>query len=144
MPESLDRIAEQLIAAMTPEARRGMLRAVIGGSDFWFTESDRAIADIFEARRPEFGPAPTTVRGFRIRLSLSGTKPPVWRRLAVPGDLTLDKLHTVIQAAMGWMDSHLHSFRADSDPRAPAFLTRYDIDEDGEDGVDETTPPSTR
>src|SRR4029077_4994020 len=35
----------------------------------------------------------------------------IWRRLLVPSDLTLAKLHDVIQVAMGWHDAHLHEFR---------------------------------
>jgi hypothetical protein len=36
--------------------------------------------------------------------------PTVWRRIAVPATIRLPKLHDVIQAAMGWTDSHLHEF----------------------------------
>ncbi|HEV7186048.1 MAG TPA: hypothetical protein VGN33_16270, partial [Leifsonia sp.] len=51
---------------------------------------------------PSLGPVPAASRGFGVRLELRGSKPPVWRRLVVPGDLTLPRLHDVIQAAMGW------------------------------------------
>jgi hypothetical protein len=37
----------------------------------------------------------------------------VWRRVLVPGGYTLDRLHRVIQYAMGWQDLHLHSFDID-------------------------------
>lgn len=47
---------------------------------------------------------------YQIRVELRRTKPPVWRRLAVPGDITLGDLHQVIQIAMGWMNCHLHQF----------------------------------
>ena len=47
----------------------------------------------------------------QLKLSLRGvSKPPVWRRLLVPADLRLDRLHDVIQTAMGWTDTHLHVF----------------------------------
>ncbi|MFN2496508.1 MAG: plasmid pRiA4b ORF-3 family protein [Pseudonocardiaceae bacterium] len=36
--------------------------------------------------------------------------PPVWRRLLIPATMPLARLHKVIQAAMGWRDSHLHCF----------------------------------
>jgi hypothetical protein len=48
---------------------------------------------------------------YQIKVTLLGTKPPIWRRLLVPAGLTLEQLHHVVQAAMGWQDSHLHSFR---------------------------------
>jgi hypothetical protein len=38
------------------------------------------------------------------------TEPPVWRRLLIPATMPLRQLHDVIQAAMGWQDSHLHCF----------------------------------
>lgn len=45
-----------------------------------------------------------------LRITLRETKPPIWRRVAVPADITLGQLHEVIQIAMGWTDSHLHQF----------------------------------
>jgi hypothetical protein len=48
---------------------------------------------------------------YEIKVQLRGvTKPPVWRRLQVPADLSLGQLHEVIQAVMGWDNSHLHVF----------------------------------
>lgn len=47
---------------------------------------------------------------YQIKVTLKGSKPPIWRRLLVPSDITLAKLHHVIQAAMGWWDAHLHQF----------------------------------
>lgn len=46
----------------------------------------------------------------QLKVTLRGTKPPVWRRLLMPGRMTLGDLHQAIQAAMGWDDSHLHAF----------------------------------
>ena len=39
--------------------------------------------------------------------------PEVWRRVLVPGGYTLDRVHRVIQHAMGWSNYHLHSFDID-------------------------------
>jgi hypothetical protein len=39
--------------------------------------------------------------------------PPVWRRLQVSAGIRLDRLHSIIQAAMGWEDYHLHHFTVD-------------------------------
>jgi hypothetical protein len=47
----------------------------------------------------------------RLRITLEEVRPVVWRRLLVPGSVRLVKLHTMIQASMGWTDSHLHAFR---------------------------------
>lgn len=50
---------------------------------------------------------------YQIKVVLNGAKPPIWRRLLVPSNLTLGRFHTVLQVAMGWTDSHLHQFIAD-------------------------------
>jgi len=52
----------------------------------------------------------TTTRIFQLKIQLRRVRPPVWRRVLVPGEITLAELHDVIQAAMGWTDSHLHLF----------------------------------
>jgi hypothetical protein len=49
---------------------------------------------------------------YGIKVTLLGTKPPIWRRLLVPASMTLAKLHDVLQTAMGWHDCHMHEFRA--------------------------------
>ena len=45
-----------------------------------------------------------------LKVMLHGTQPPVWRRLLIPGEMTLSDLHQAIQAAMGWDGGHLHAF----------------------------------
>lgn len=47
---------------------------------------------------------------WEIEISLSDIKPRIWRRFAVPGNITLANLHQVIQDVMGWTNSHLHEF----------------------------------
>ncbi|MEP7161373.1 MAG: plasmid pRiA4b ORF-3 family protein [Dermatophilaceae bacterium] len=46
----------------------------------------------------------------RVRVDIDEATPPIWRRLDLAGDLTLTQVHTVLQAAFGWFDYHLHSF----------------------------------
>jgi hypothetical protein len=48
--------------------------------------------------------------GIQLKVSLRGSKPPIWRRLLVPGNCTLTELHFTIQQSMGWSDRHLHGF----------------------------------
>ncbi|MGH3327448.1 MAG: plasmid pRiA4b ORF-3 family protein [Streptomycetales bacterium] len=64
--------------------------------------------------RPGHETAPGDRSTYQIKVSLRGTKPPVWRRLRVPGRLTLARLHEVLQVAMGWEESHLHAFEVGS------------------------------
>jgi hypothetical protein len=72
---------------------------------------------------------------FQLRVVLNGSKPPIWRKLAVRSDIVLAELHEVIQIAMGWTDSHLHQFRLrdkDLKPSPQEIARRFqqgDIDE---------------
>jgi hypothetical protein len=45
-----------------------------------------------------------------IKIRLQESEPAIWRRVAVTDDISLERLHDVIQAAMGWFDCHLHEF----------------------------------
>jgi hypothetical protein len=45
-------------------------------------------------------------------IMLMETDPPIWRRLRISGDTTLARLDRIIQVAMGWTNSHLHTFTA--------------------------------
>jgi hypothetical protein len=47
---------------------------------------------------------------YQVKVTLEGSKPPIWRRLLLPADLNLGDLHYILQIAMGWTDSHLHQF----------------------------------
>jgi Plasmid pRiA4b ORF-3-like protein len=47
----------------------------------------------------------------RLKIVLTNTEPPIWRRVEVPAETTLKQLHAVIQAVMGWDDDHLHQFQ---------------------------------
>jgi hypothetical protein len=46
--------------------------------------------------------------------------PPVWRQVVIPAGYTLDRVHGVIQGAMGWQNSHLHMFRITGRDYGPA------------------------
>lgn len=57
---------------------------------------------------PSRGSGPSRV--FQLKVTLKGTKPPIWRRVLVESSATLDQLHEVIQAAFGWWNYHLYEF----------------------------------
>jgi hypothetical protein len=48
----------------------------------------------------------------RMKVTLSGSRPPIWRRLEVPSATTLRDLHGVLQAAFGWEDYHMWVFES--------------------------------
>src|SRR4051812_32768568 len=60
-----------------------------------------------------------------LKVTLRGTKPPIWRRLVMPGTMTLGDLHQAIQAAMGWHDGHLHAFTIGGEQ----FGDRHSVDD---------------
>jgi len=47
---------------------------------------------------------------YQIKVTLLGSEPPIWRRIHVTNDTSLQKFHKILQAAMGWTNSHLHQF----------------------------------
>jgi hypothetical protein len=47
---------------------------------------------------------------YQLKVTLKNSKPPIWRRILVPENVTLGTLHTIIQAAMGWDNYHQHEF----------------------------------
>jgi hypothetical protein len=47
----------------------------------------------------------------RLKITLDDVEPTVMRRIDVPFDIRLDRLHLVLQAAFGWTNSHLYEFR---------------------------------
>ena len=48
----------------------------------------------------------------RLKVTLKDVEPEVMRQLDLPLKIRLDRLHLVLQAAMGWTDSHLYEFTA--------------------------------
>jgi hypothetical protein len=48
----------------------------------------------------------------RLKVTLDDVEPKVVRRIEVPIDIKLDRLHLTLQAALGWTNSHLYEIRA--------------------------------
>ncbi len=47
---------------------------------------------------------------YQLRIALKHIRPPIWRRVLVPGDVSLYTLHEVIQAVIPWQSYHLYMF----------------------------------
>ncbi|WP_072806914.1 plasmid pRiA4b ORF-3 family protein [Rhodococcoides yunnanense] len=70
---------------------------------------------------------------FVLDVSLENVDTPVWRRIRVRSDLLLPELHSVLQKAMGWNDTHPHAFSV----RAGGSTRRFEMQEmldGGDDG----------
>jgi hypothetical protein len=58
--------------------------------------------------------APRSPRSIlRLRATLVGSDPEIWRTVDVDATLTLAELHDVLQICFGWQDSHLHRWTED-------------------------------
>jgi hypothetical protein len=62
-------------------------------------------------------PARRSRRILRLRASIIGIEPEIWRTIDVDDSLSLAQLHMVLQVAFNWFGSHLHRFSED-DPWA--------------------------
>lgn len=71
--------------------------------------------------------ASSPIEIYELEITLLDIEPRIWRRFAVQGNVTLARLHDVIQAVMGWTDSHLHEFIV-GENRYTAFYPNMDWD----------------
>jgi hypothetical protein len=115
-----------------PESPADLIRrltAEISSSPPETTADPPDLAASQSRRRPR---RPDVVR-YRVRVDLSGTKPPLWRRLELASGLFLDEVHEILQVAFGWTDSHLHQFGSGPryySPETEYYLCPYQVEED--------------
>lgn len=69
-----------------------------------------------------------------VHVSLIDSEPLIWRRLEVDSRMDLRSMHRVLQACLGWTDSHLHEFTSVRFP--DRMLADSEVDE-GEAGTPE-------
>lgn len=74
---------------------------------------------------------------YQLKITLLETKPPIWRRILVESEVTLAKLSTVINAAMGWAGYHIHEFQVGKDVWGPP------LDDDEDFGIEMKDHAST-
>ncbi|KRA96798.1 hypothetical protein ASD83_17155 [Devosia sp. Root685] len=75
-------------------------------------------------------------KALQVTISLDDVKPRVWRRLLVPLDWDLEKLHLAIQAAFNWCNSHLSQFEIDDVVYGDRALLDDDgFEDEGEEGI---------
>ena len=61
---------------------------------------------------------------YQLKVTLLDTSPPVWRRFLAPAEVSLDRLHLMLQQVMGWENYHLYRFQI-----ASAEYSELDDDE---------------
>lgn len=52
------------------------------------------------------------MKNYQLSVKLLEIEPPIWRRLVVPGTVSLAKLHNILQKVMGWENYHIYLFKA--------------------------------
>lgn len=50
-------------------------------------------------------------RIYQLKLTLTDSAPPIWRRLLVGGNTSLGELHEIVQIAMGWKNLSKYHYR---------------------------------
>jgi hypothetical protein len=55
-------------------------------------------------------PLPRSTPIYQLKVTLKETKPPIWRRVLVPANVTMRRLHDILQVVMPWQDMHLYMF----------------------------------
>jgi len=106
-PRAPDQIRDSALTAALVHSRVAHMSASVASAP------DSASSGRTNLSSASSNTSPTAVSAagiWQIKITLSRTKPPIWRRLEVPGDLDLGTLHRAIQGAFGWWDSHLHVF----------------------------------
>lgn len=88
-----------------------------------------------EEDEPQFQ-VPSSGPVLQLKLNLKGAKPPIWRRVQVPAELSLSALHQIIQGAFEWTDYHLHEFQL-SDAQATGLPTVPDPFDSHSSSLDE-------
>ena len=124
------------VAGLSKDEFTALAQQVTSGA---FSVGLASLGDLGSRNREiDLDPPPQESNLLTLTIELRGSKPRIWRRLSLRGDLTLDVVRTVFQAVMGWSDSHLHRFQPGNGHRydEPYFVTACD-EEDGEQGTRE-------
>ena len=77
------------------------------------------------------------IPGYQLKLALPFSDPLIWRRIQVPGQMTLADMHRVIQICMGWQDTEAHQFLVGKIFYQPGFgIEDYIKEVNAKGGVD--------
>ena len=121
---------EQAIADASAHEIEDLLGALLG---FGAAQMPSPAAPLSRRR-----PARADVATYRIRVDLKHASPPIWRRLELRSDLTLEAVHAALQAAFGWWDYHLHRFALGTSVYgwdAEVFLCPAEVEEGDSSGA---------
>lgn len=119
----------EITAGLEPDQLHSLLGDLMGAASLHARHSSR-----LDLRRP----VPAAPQILTVRVDLQHATPPIWRRLELRSDLSLENVHDVLQTAFDWAGYHLWRFSAGGgpfDPRSQLFLCEFDVDEGEDEGV---------
>jgi hypothetical protein len=127
--KELEQMGEEVDTSLSyaPAADRKRLNAVLDKIDDILVSLDE---EHLEEKRRKAGTKSGTI--YQLKVTLKEVDPPVWRRIQVP-DCTLGQFHEVLQAVMGWDNSHLHQFIIRGEYYGPRPPDGMDLDMEYED-----------
>ncbi|WP_298885577.1 plasmid pRiA4b ORF-3 family protein [uncultured Serinicoccus sp.] len=132
MPQDLPEDLRRAVASMTPDELHQLLAGIAAASGVTAPGFGRPRVEPVVLPDP-----PEDDLLLTVRVDVDDVRPPVWRRLELRGDLQLDEVHEILQAAFGWLDGHLHRFWPGPAKRiwtGPFFTTELDeIEPEDED-----------
>lgn len=106
-PEGLELAEEYYLEYLDPETA-DIARSI---ADEMFESLEDDLFDEFsDIERPEFVPEENTTTVFTLKISLKYVKPNVWRRIKIPGYLSLEDLKEIIFLLFNWSGMHLFAF----------------------------------
>ena len=73
------------------------------------------------AKESDKTPSGEQIPGYQFKISLTFSDPLIWRRLVVPGSMTLAEFSQAIQICMDWVDDETHQFLVGKIFYSPGF-----------------------
>lgn len=95
----------------------GFLRGEKGSKSFYFTEKGEAKAVELKQKYSAAGRKTGNKQqkaaedAYIFEISIRDIEPLIWRKLSLPGSMTLEEFACVIMTVFGWSGGHLHGFR---------------------------------
>ena len=104
-------IAELVEAGVTPERYAAFYSAYQKLRPMFVHDAAGGKTDAFDEDSDDMTESEFKDKTLLLKIQMKGvTKPPMWREVEVPADMTFLNLHHVIQRVMGFYDGHLWQF----------------------------------